>query len=378
MKKLLFLALSAMILIGCTKKNEVKLMNVNDFNTGVDGKKVSLYTLKNGFLTMQVTNYGGRVVSLWMPDNKGSFEDIVLGYDNIDRYINCTGERYLGAVVGRCANRIANGEFTLDGKTYQLPKNGGNATLHGGEFGVDRVVWDVVSVTDNAIVLHVVLPDGLDGFPGNLDITMTYTLTPDNEFRVDYLATTDAPTVCNLSHHSFFNLHGEGNGTILDHEMMINGKLITVIDENLIPTGNFIPVKDTPMDFMTAKPIGRDIAKYHPQMVNGGGYDFNWVLNKPIGQMGLAATVLEPQSGRVMEVSTDQPGMQFYSGNFFDGKTTGKYGKPLCNRASFALETQQFPDAINQPNFPSTVLRPGEEYHHTCIYKFSVKKPKKK
>ncbi len=378
MRKFFVLALCAMILIGCTKKNKVNLMNVNDFNTEVDGKKVSLYTLKNGFLTMQVTNYGGRVVSLWMPDYRGSFEDIVLGYDNIDRYINCTGERYLGAVVGRCANRIAHGEFTLDGKKYELYKNNDGNTLHGGEFGVDRVVWDVKSVNDTAIVLHVVLPDGLDGFPGNLDITMTYALTADNEFHVDYLATTDAPTVCNLSHHSFFNLKGEGNGTILDHELMINGKLITVIDKNLIPTGNFIPVKGTPMDFMQAKPIGRDIEAYHPQMVNGGGYDFNWVLNKPIGQMGLAASVFEPESGRAMEVYTDQPGMQFYSGNFFDGKTTGKYGKPLCNRASFALETQQFPDAINQPNFPSVVLRPGEEYHHTCIYKFDVKKPTKK
>lgn len=378
MRKFFVLALCAMILIGCTKKNEVNLMNVNDFNTEVDGKKVSLYTLKNGFLTMQVTNYGGRVVSLWMPDYKGSFEDIVLGYDNIDRYINCTGERYLGAVVGRCANRIAHGEFTLDGKKYELYKNSDGNTLHGGEFGVDRVVWDVKSVNDTAIVLHVVLPDGLDGFPGNLDITMTYALTADNEFHVDYLATTDAPTVCNLSHHSFFNLKGEGNGTILDHELMINGKLITVIDENLIPTGNFIPVKGTPMDFTQAKPIGHDIAAYHPQMENGGGYDFNWVLNKPIGKMGLAASVFEPESGRTMEVYTDQPGMQFYSGNFFDGKTTGKYGKPLCNRASFALETQQFPDAINQPNFPSVVLRPGEEYHHTCIYKFNVKKPAKK
>lgn len=373
MRKFLFFTLIAMIMIGCTKKNEVKLMNVNDFDAVVDGKKVSLYTLENGFLTMQVTNYGGRVVSLWMPDSKGSYEDIVLGYDSIGRYINNKGERYLGAVVGRCANRIGGGSFKIDDKEYELYKNDGNNTLHGGEFGVDRVVWDVDAVTSNAIVLHTVLPDGLDGFPGNLDITMTYVLTEDNEFRVEYKATTDAPTVCNLSHHSFFNLKGEGNGTILDNEMMINGKLITVIDKELIPTGNFIPVKGTPMDFMTEKPIGRDIDAYHPQMVNGHGYDFNWVLNKHIGEMGLAATVYEPQSGRFMEVFTDQPGMQFYSGNFFDGKTTGKYGKPLRTHESFALETQQFPDAPNQPNFPSVVLRPGEEYHHICIYKFSIR-----
>ena len=373
MKKFWILALSAMILIGCTKKREVNLMNINDFQTEVDGKKVSLYTLKNGDLTMQVTNYGGRVVSLWMPDHKGNYDDVVLGYDKIDRYINNKGERYLGAVVGRYANRIGHGEFELDGKKYELYKNDNGNTLHGGEFGVDRVVWDVESVTDNAIVLHVVLPDSLDGFPGNLDITMTYTLTLDNEFRVDYKATSDAPTVCNLSHHSFFNMKGEGNGTILNHEMMINGKLITAIDEHLIPTGDMLPVEGTPMDFTVSKPIGRDINKSHQQMTNGGGYDFNWVLDKPFGEMGLAAEVFEPESGRMMAVYTDQPGLQFYSGNFFDGKTTGKYGRPLCRHESFALETQMFPDSPNKPEFPSTVLRPGEEYRHTCIYKFSIR-----
>ena len=351
-------------------------MNVEDFNTVVDGKNVSLYTLKNGFLTMQVTNYGGRVVSLWMPDDMGRYEDIVLGYDNIGRYIDNKGERYLGAAVGRYANRIGHGRFTLDGKTYELYKNDGENTLHGGEFGVDRLVWDVKSVSDTSIVMNVVVPDGMDGFPGNLDITMTYTLTAKNEFRIDYLATTDAPTVCNLSHHSFFNLKGEGNGTILDHELMIKGKMLTVIDEHLIPNGNFIPVKGTPMDFTVMKPIGRDMETYHPQMENGGGYDFNWVLNKPIGKMGLAAIVCEPKSGRMMHVYTDQPGMQFYSGNFFDGTTTGKYGKPLRSHESFALETQLFPDAPNQSTFPSAVLNPGEEYHHTCIYCFSTKQIK--
>ncbi|MBO4573839.1 MAG: galactose mutarotase [Bacteroidales bacterium] len=373
MKKVLLLALCAMIFVGCTKKNEVKLMNVNDFNTVVDGKKVSLYTLKNGSLTMQVTNYGGRVVSLWVPDRKGSYDDVVLGYDNIDRYINNKGERYLGAAVGRYANRIGHGAFTLDGKKYELYKNDNGNTLHGGEFGVDRVVWDVVSATDNAIVLRTVLPDGMDGFPGNLDITMTYTLTDNNDFRVEYKATTDAPTVCNLSHHSFFNLKGEGRGTILDHELMIKGKYITAIDEHLIPTGSFMLVKGTPMDFTEMKPIGRDINQSHYQMTYGGGYDFNWISEKPMGQMGLVASVYEPQSGRKMDVITDQPGLQFYSGNFFDGKTTGKYGLPLCNRESFALETQLFPDGPNQDKFPNTVLRPGEVYHHTCVYHFEIK-----
>lgn len=337
-------------------------MNANDFNAEIDGKKVSLYTLKNGFLTMEVTNYGGRVVSLWMPDYKGSYDNIVVGYDNIDKYINNEGERYLGAPVGRYANRIAKGKFTLDGKKYELYKNNNGNTLHGGEFGVDRLVWDVVSATDNAIVMHLLLPDGMDGFPGNLDITMTYTLTPDNEFRVDYQATTDKPTVCNLSHHSFFNLKGAGNGDILDHNLMINGKLITVVDANLIPTGNFIPVQGTPMDFTSMKPIGADLKKYHPQMDNVGCYDFNWVINKLIESLGLAASVMEPTSGRVMEVMTDQPGLQFYSGMM----------------TAFALETQLFPDSPNQPNFPSAVLRPDGEYHHTCIYKYGVKQPIKK
>ena len=360
MKKVLLLALSAMFLIGCNMKNKVNLLNDNDFNTVVDGKKVSLYTLHNASLTMQVTNYGGRVVSLWVPDKRGSYENIVLGYDNIDKYINNKGERYLGAAVGRYANRIGNGSFTLDGKKYELYKNDNGNTLHGGEFGIDRIVWDVKSVTDNAIVLNTVLPDGMDGFPGNLDITMTYTLTPDNEFRVDYLATTDAPTVCNLSHHSFFNLKGEGN--ILDHELMINGKVITVIDEQLIPKGTFLPVNGTPMGFLEAKAIGKDINEYHPQMENGHGYDFNWVLNKPMGEMGLAATLFEPKSRRYMEVYTDQPGLQFYSGNFFENKY-----------AALALETQKYPDSPNKTTFPTTVLRPGEEYHHTCVYRFSVK-----
>lgn len=373
MKKVLLLALCAMILVGCSKKREIKLMNTNDFETVVDGKKVSLYTLQNGFLTMQVTNYGGRVVSLWMPDCNGSYDDIVIGYDNINKYINNKGERYLGAAVGRYANRIGHGEFTLDGKKYELYKNDNGNTLHGGAFGIDRIVWDVTSVTANSIVLHTLLPDGMDGFPGNLDITMTYTLTENNDFRIDYTATTDAPTVCNLSHHSFFNLKGEGKGTILDHEMMIKGKFITAVDEHLIPTGAFMRVKDTPLDFTVMKPIGKDINGNHYQLYYAKGYDFNWISEKPMGQMGLMAEVYEPVSKRMMTVSSDQPGLQFYSGNFFDGRTKGKYGDPLLYRESFIMETQMFPDGPNQENFPSTVLRPGEQYHHTCIYHFEIK-----
>ncbi|MGN0032954.1 MAG: aldose epimerase family protein [Candidatus Limimorpha sp.] len=372
MKKYLFFALIALLFVGCTKKRDVTLLNSSDFETVVDGKNVSLYTLKGGFLTMQVTNYGGRVVSLWMPDSRGSYDDIVLGYDNINRYLNNEGERFLGAAVGRCANRIGEGVFSIDGKSFETFKNDNGNTLHGGEFGVDRIVWDVDSLTDNAIFFHTVLADGKDGFPGNLDIRMSYVLTPENEFRVEYFATTDAPTLCNLSHHSFFNLKGEGNGNILDHELMINARFMTVVNNRLVPNGNFIVLKDTPMDFSETKTIGRDIDAYHPQMENARGYDFNYVINKPIKSMGLAATVYEPVSGRKMSVMTDQPGIQFYSGNFFDGKVNGKYGMPLNYRGAFALETQHFPDAVNHDTFPSTVLRPGEEYHHTCIYSFEV------
>jgi len=363
-----------MLLAGCSKHSKVKLLDVKNFNTEVDGKPVSLYTLDNGDLMMQVTNYGGRVVSLWAPDRNRNYADIVLGYENIDRYVNNTGERFLGAAVGRYANRIGDAKFTLDGNDYQLTKNDNGNILHGGDYGIDRIVWDVVSADKHTIVLHTVLPDGLDGFPGNLDITMTYALTEDNEFVVTYKATTDAPTVCNLSHHSFFNLKGEGNGTILDHELMINGKFYTAINSALIPSGNFRAVKDTPMDFTVAKAIGKDINSDHPQMQFANGYDFNWVISKPIDELGLAATVYEPTTGRKMEVFTDQPGLQFYSGNFFDGRANGKYGEPLNFRESFALETQKFPDSPNQERFPSTVLRPGEEYTQTCIYKFSVVK----
>ena len=240
MKKLFPFFAIALFLVSCgPKKKEVKLIDAQNFNTQIEGKQVSLYTLHNGFLTMQVTNYGGRVVALWMPDRRGSFEDIVLGYDHIDKYLNNEGERYLGAVVGRCANRISNAKFTLDDVEYQLTKNDGENTLHGGLIGADRRVWDVVSVNDSVIKMHTVFADGEDGFPGNLDVTMSYTLTHDNQFQIRYVATTDAPTLCNLSHHSFFNLKGEGNGTILDHEMQINSRYMTTIDDQILTTGKF-------------------------------------------------------------------------------------------------------------------------------------------
>ena len=274
-KSLILLGMSLLAACG-VQKTELPLLPEEAFQTTVDGKPVALYTLHAGDITMQVTNYGARVVSLWTPDREGRYEDIVLGYENIGRYIDNTGERFLGAVVGPYANRIAKGHFTLDGAEYTLPVNNNGQTLHGGLLGVDRVVWDVVSASDDKLVLHYLHPDGQDGFPGNLDIEMTYSLTPDNEFRIDYKATTDKPTVVNMSNHPFFNLKGEGNGTVLDNVMTINASHTTPVDSVLIPTGQIAPVEGTPFDFREPHAIGERIGADNQQLRNGGGYDHNW------------------------------------------------------------------------------------------------------
>ena len=365
------------ILFSCSPKNVeqcVTLFNAEDFTAEVDGKTTSLYTLKAGEILMQVTDFGGRVVSLWTPDKKGGYEDIVLGYNNIDNYINNPGERFLGAVVGPYANRIANGTYSIGNETYNFPQNNNGQTLHGGLKGLDMIVWDVDAVTENQIVLSVVCPDGHDGMPGNRKIVMTYTLTPENEFKVDYVAETDKATHVNISHHSFFNLKGEGNGTINDHILYINASKTTPVDSVLIPTGEITDVTGTPFDFRQPKAIGQDVDVENEQLKNGAGYDHNWVLDRVTAdELELAASVYEPASGRYMEVLTDQPALQFYGGNFFDGSTCGKYGRALAYRESIALETQKYPDTPNNPHFPSTLLNPGEEYTHVCIYKFSVK-----
>lgn len=360
--------------VACTSVNEVELLPESSFQSEVDGRSVSLYTLKAGDLTMQVTDFGGRVVSLWTPDRDGSYEDIVLGYDNIEKYVNNPGERFLGAVVGPYANRIADGTYAIDGVAYEFPKNNNGQTLHGGLKGLDMVVWDVVSADDSTLVLSYTHPDGQDGKPGNLEITMTYSLTSQNEFKVDYMAHTDKATHVNISHHSFFNLKGEGNGTINDHVLQINASSTTPVNEVLIPTGEIADVTGSPFDFRTPKAIGTDLETEDEQLRNGGGYDHNWVLDRQTpDKVEFAASVYEPASGRFMEVYTDQPALQFYGGNFFDGTTTGKYGRTLRFRESIALETQKYPDTPNHANFPSTLLRPGERYTHSCVYRFSVK-----
>jgi aldose 1-epimerase len=376
MKKLLYSLAFAPLFAACADggSKEIALLDKAAFNTVINGQPVSLYTLDSGNgLVLQVTNYGLRVVSLWTPDKHGRYSDVSVGYDNIERYIHNEGERFLGSIVGRYANRIANGAFTLDGVEYRLPQNNNGQTLHGGIYGLDRVVWQVDSANATAIRFSYLSPDGDEGFPGNLKIAVEYSVTPENEFKITYEAETDKPTVVNLSNHTFFNLKGEGNGDITDHVLTIYADHITPVNLFLIPTGELLPVDGTPFDFRQPVRIGERINDEHPQIKNGNGYDHNWALS-PVKKQAveLAVTLHEPQSGRTMEVYTDQPGVQFYSGNFFNGRANGKHGKPVGFRESLALETQHFPDSPNQPAFPSTRLNPGEVYRHTCIYKFKV------
>ncbi len=374
MKKTMILIAAALTLASCCGKNKVELIPEENFATEVDGKPVSLYTLHGGKLTTQVTNFGARVVSLWAPDKNGSFEDVVLGYNNIEDYIHNPGERFLGAVVGPYANRIAGGTFTVGDQVYNFPLNNNGQTLHGGLKGVDMLVWDVCEVTDSSIVMHLLHPDGLDGFPGNIDIRLSYLLDSDNQFVINYTATTDKATYFNISHHPFFNLKGEGNGTILDNEMIINASAYIPIDEYSIPYGEIAPVEGTPFDFRKMHTIGERINEMNEQLAHGAGYDHNFCIDRKTEKgVEFDASVYEPKSGRFLEVFSDQPGLQFYSGNFFDGTTCGKYGKPLRYRESIALETQHWPDSPHHPNFPSTLLEPGQTYTQECIYKFSVK-----
>jgi aldose 1-epimerase len=333
-----------------------------------------LFTLTNANgVEVDAMNYGGIIVSIRVPDRKGQIADIVLGHETLDGYI--PNPPYIGAVVGRYANRIANGTFTLDGKTYTLPKNDGPNTLHGGvDKTFNKVVWEGEALKGKTGVAFTYLSkDGDDGFPGNMKVKVTYTLTDNNELVIDYEATTDKATPVNLSQHSYFNLAGEGTGDILNHEIMINADRIAPVDKTLIPTGELRPVKGTPLDFTTSTRIGARIDDSYDQIVLGHGYDHNWVINRKGTGLTLAARVYEPTSGRVMEVSTTQPGVQFYSGNFLDGTVTGKHGHVYKRRFGLCLETQHFPDSPNHPDFPSTILRPGETFKSETVFKFSTK-----
>lgn len=343
------------------------------FGMTANQEPVDLYTLTNvNGLEARIMTYGATVVSLKVPDRRGKLADVVLGYESLEGYLK--NSPFFGAIVGRYGNRIGKGRFSLNGKEYTLAKNNGENTLHGGTKGFDKVVWrakEVKQKDGDSLSLSYLSKDGEEGFPGNLSVTVVYTLTNNNELKIEYSATTDKITVVNLTHHSYFNLAGEGS--ILNHQLMIDANRFTPVDEGLIPTGELRSVKGTPMDFTRSSTIGARIDQQDEQLTFGKGYDHNWVLNNPGGKLAFAARVYEPGSGRVMEVFTTEPGLQFYSGNFLDGTITGKGGQVYKQRYGFCLETQHFPDSPNKPKFPSTVLKPGQHYTSTTIYKFAVK-----
>jgi aldose 1-epimerase len=341
-----------------------------------DGRPITLYKLTNSHgVEVDAMNYGGIITSIRVPDRKGQVADVVLGHDTLEGYT--PNPPYLGAIVGRYANRIANGTFTLDGKTYTLPKNDGPNTLHGGVTRTfDKVVWDAEPLKGPpGVAFSYLSKDGEEGFPGNLRVKVTYMLTDGNALIIDYEATTDKSTPINVSQHSYFNLKGEGNGDILDHEIMINADRFTPVDKNLIPTGELRPVKGTPLDFRKSTRIGARIDDNYEQLVLAHGYDHNFVLNSKPEQNGevLAARVHEPTSGRTLEVWTTQPAVQFYTGNFLDGSVTGKQGHVYKRRYGFCLETQHYPDSPNHPDFPTTILKPGETFKSRTVFKFSAK-----
>lgn len=344
---------------------------VEPFGKTQDGKTVEIYTLKNANgLTAKVMTYGATLVAMDVPDKAGQIADVALGFTNLDSYIK--GSPYFGATVGRYANRIANGKFTIDGHDYKLAVNDGPNSLHGGLKGFDKVIWtghEVQSTLGPAVRFEYLSPDGEEGYPGNLKVVVVYTLTNDNELRIDYGAVTDKPTVVNLTNHTYWNLGGEGNGTILDEKLQILATQYNPVDDTSIPTGEFKNVEGTPMDFLQPHKIGERIA----QAPNGNGYDHNYVLRKSRpGSLDLAAVLWDEQSGRIMQVFTTQPGVQLYTGNYLDGTLSGPSGRKYVKNGAVCLETQHFPDSPNHPNFPSTVLRPGEKFSSTTVYRFLV------
>jgi aldose 1-epimerase len=368
--------LVAMIFVSCLQAEAKSKMQKQSFGKTEDGQQADLYILTNkNSVEAAITNYGGTIVSLKVPDRNGKLADVVLGYDKVDDYAN--GKAYFGAIIGRYGNRIAHGKFTLNGTTYTLPKNDGDNTLHGGLKGFNKRVWtakDVSSSAGQALELTYLSKDGEEGFPGNLSVKVVYTLTDQNEIKIDYSATTDKDTIVNLTNHSYFNLAGQGSGDILQHQLMIRADRFTPVDATLIPTGELRSVKGTPFDFTDATAIGARIDQDDQQLKLGRGYDHNWVLNNGTsGSLSLAAQAYDFHSGRLLEVLTTEPGIQFYTGNFLDGTIRGKEGKVYNRRYAFCLETQHFPDSPNHPEFPSTVLKPVQHYRSTTVYKFSTK-----
>jgi aldose 1-epimerase len=372
---LLFILLTASTVSCMSNKEVLQMIEKKLFGKLSDGSEIYAFTLKNqNGMTAEIINYGAIVVSLTASDRKGKFEDIVHGYDNINSYV--ADKNYFGCIVGRYGNRIDKGKFMLDGKVYQLGINNGENHLHGGETGFCKRVWSaetIESETDPALKLTYVSKDGEEGYPGAVTITVVYTLTRKNELKIEYTGTTDKTTILNPTHHSYFNLSGNMNTTVLNHELEINADKITPVDNGLITTGKFADVANTPMDFRSPKKIGKDINIDYDQLKFGLGYDHNWVINGYNKKVNRIAGLYEAGSGRYMEVYSDQPGLQFYSGNFLDGSVAGKNGIKYQFRSALCLEAQCFPDSPNKPQFPSVILKPGEVYKQTTIYKFSTK-----
>jgi len=373
MKKLWMLPLLVMCLLSSCEEKEEKLVSgleKENFESEVAGKQIALYVLKNNNgMEVCITNYGGRVVSVMVPDRTGKMTDVVLGYDSIAAY-TASGENY-GALIGRYGNRIADGVFTLDEVEYQLPKNDNGNCLHGGPKGYHVQVWDAGQLNEKTLELTYLSKDGEAGFPGNLDIKVTYTLTDDNALDIRYDATTDKTTVVNLTNHSYFNLSGVEGSKITDHLIMINADRYTPVNRQLIPTSELAPVEGTPMDLRQPTVIGSMLEDSFEQLAFGRGFDHNWVLNAGGDMAELACKVISETSGIGLEVYTNEPGIQFYTGNFM-GRDKGKHGVAYPHRGALCLETQHYPDSPNHPDFPSTVLHPGEKYFSRCIYKFTV------
>ncbi len=352
---------------------DYKLPGPKTFGGQKNGKTVGLYILKNGNMQVAITNFGDRIVGLIVPDKNGKPVDVVPGFASLKTY-ESAGEPFFGPVVGRFGNRIANGKFTIDGKTYQTELNNNGNTLHGGPTGFHNQVWNAKQTGDKSLELTYVSKDGEGGFPGTVTTKVVYTLTDDNGLRLDYTATTDKPTPYNPTSHGFFNLNGEGSGTINNHVLMIDADRFSAVDKGLIPQGEPVSVDGTPFDFRKPTAIGKRVDEKNEQLAFGAGYDHNFVLNKKGNDLAKGVEITGDQSGIRMEVLTTEPAMQFYGGNFFKGADTGKYGKPIGFREAFALEAQHYPDAPNHPTYPNTILRPGQTYKQTTEYRFSVMK----
>jgi aldose 1-epimerase len=362
------IAILASVLILTTTMQGKTSVTKQTFGNTADGTAVDLYTLTDGKIEAKITNYGGIIVSLRTPDREGKLDDVVLGYDSLDGYL--ANPAYFGAIIGRYANRLAHGTFQLDGKTYSIPKNNGDNTLHGGTRGFNKEVWTARQI-QNGIELTYVSKDGEQGFPGTLTTTVTYTLDG-SALRIEYSATTDKHTVLNLTNHSYFNLAGEGKGDVLGHVVKIDASKITPVDATLIPTGELKPVDGTPFDFRTPHAIGERINADDAQLKLGIGYDHNFVLDHAEGKLSEAAEVYEPTTGRILRVLTTEPGTQLYTGNHLDGTITGKHGHIYKPRFAFCLETQHFPDSPNHPNFPTTELKPGQKFRSVTVFEFSA------